>query len=102
MGPAESAATAAGFQYLVDVRARRFDGGNNPEDQTGKQRNEESEPEDTSVAGKINRAIEKEQRGGRTPHKWPPQKESQGSPTRREGGEQELCAEDGRQDTMDH
>src|SRR5438094_9699667 len=62
MGPAESAATAAGFQYLVDVRARRFDGGNNPEDQTGKQRNEQCEPEDTSVEGKINRAIEKERR----------------------------------------
>src|SRR5437879_13898463 len=62
MGPAESAATADCFQYLVDVRARRFDGGNNPEDQTGKQRNEQSEPEDTSVEGKINRAIEKERR----------------------------------------
>src|SRR5439155_20428672 len=77
MGPAESAATAAGFQYLVDVRARRFDGGNNPEDQTGKQRNEQSEPEDTSVKGKINRANEKERRAEGPQDDSPPKNDEQ-------------------------
>src|SRR5207244_11394678 len=80
MGPAESAATAAGFQYLVDVRARRFDGGNNPEDQTGKQRNEQCEPEDTSVEGKINRAIEKERRAGGPQDVAPPIDDQQAGP----------------------
>src|SRR5438132_5553172 len=40
VGPAESAAAAAGFQYFIDVRAGRLDGGNNPENQTGEQRNQ--------------------------------------------------------------
>ena len=68
MGPAESAAAPAGFQYFIDVRAGRFDGGNNPENQTGEQRNQQGESEDTSVEGEVNRAVKKERRAERPQH----------------------------------
>src|SRR5207302_7620950 len=68
VGPAESAAAAAGFQDFIDVRAGRFDGGNNPENQTGEQRNQQGESEDTSVEGEVNRAVKKERRAERPQH----------------------------------
>src|SRR5437879_3951658 len=68
VGPAESAAAAAGFQDFIDVRAGRFDGGNNPENQTGQQQNQQGESEDTSVEGEVNRAVKKERRAERPQH----------------------------------
>src|SRR5204862_2311938 len=59
VGPAESAAAAAGFQDFIDVRAGRFDGGNNPENQTGEQRNQQSKSEDAGIERKINRTVRK-------------------------------------------
>ena len=68
MGPAESAAAPAGFQYFIDVRAGRFDGGNNPENQTGEQRDQQSKSEDAGIERKINRTVRKKRWAERPQH----------------------------------
>ncbi len=60
--PAEGAATATGFQYFIDVRARRFDGGDDAEDQAGKHGNQQRKPKHAGIERKINRAVEKKGR----------------------------------------